>query len=175
MLRNATGPTKTLDIEKQTGLRRGRLEALLKVLHVEGEVRPRPEGMVNPDKPTGAVEVVARRAEILNPCAPLPFQMDHLDNVEEELRLRYRYLQLRQPELSRNLQLRHRAAQAARRFLSDRDFLEVETPLLIKTTPEGARDYVVPSRVHPGEFYALPQSPPLYKQILMASGDCGNA
>jgi aspartyl-tRNA synthetase len=140
------------------------------VLHVEGVVRPRPEGMVNPDKPTGAVEVVARRAEILNPCAPLPFQMDHLDNVEEELRLRYRYLQLRQPELTRNLQVRHRAAQAARRFLSDRDFLEVETPLLIKTTPEGARDYVVPSRVHHGQFYALPQSPQLYKQILMASG-----
>jgi len=140
------------------------------VLHIEGEVRHRPEDMVNPDKATGAVEVVARQAEVLNPCAPLPFQMDHLDNVEEELRLRYRYLQLRQPELARNLQVRHRAAQAARRFLSSHDFLEVETPLLIKTTPEGARDYVVPSRIHHGQFYALPQSPQLYKQILMASG-----
>jgi aspartyl-tRNA synthetase len=140
------------------------------VLRIEGEVRLRPDDMVNPDKATGSVEVVARRAEILNPCAPLPFQMDHLANVEEELRLRYRYLQLRQPELTRNLQVRHRAAQSARRFLSSLDFLEIETPLLIKTTPEGARDYVVPSRIHHGQFYALPQSPQLYKQILMASG-----
>jgi len=140
------------------------------VLHVIGEVRPRPEGMVNEDKATGAVEVVAREVTILNPCAPLPFQMDHIENVEEELRLRYRYLQLRHHELANNLQVRHRAAQAARRFLSEREFLEVETPLLIKTTPEGARDYVVPSRIHHGQFYALPQSPQLYKQILMASG-----
>ncbi len=140
------------------------------VLAIEGEVRPRPDGMVNQDKATGAVEVVARKAEILNPCAPLPFQMDHIENVDEELRLRYRYLQLRHAELSHNLKVRHLAAQAARRFLSERDFLEVETPLLIKTTPEGARDYVVPSRIHHGQFYALPQSPQLYKQILMASG-----
>jgi aspartyl-tRNA synthetase len=140
------------------------------VLHVVGEVRPRPDDMVNPDKPTGSVEVVAREVTILNGCAPLPFQMSHLDNVEEELRLRYRYLQLRQPQLAGNLHVRHRAAQAARRYLSERDFLEVETPLLIRTTPEGARDYVVPSRIHHGQFYALPQSPQLYKQILMASG-----
>ncbi|MDD5720441.1 MAG: OB-fold nucleic acid binding domain-containing protein, partial [Candidatus Krumholzibacteria bacterium] len=102
------------------------------VLHVQGTVRPRPAGMVNPDKLTGAVEVVAERVAILNTCAPLPFQIDQADRVEEELRLRYRYLHLRHPELARNLQIRHRAAQATRRFLSAHDFLEIETPLLIK-------------------------------------------
>jgi aspartyl-tRNA synthetase len=140
------------------------------VLAVRGTVRPRPDGMANPDKPTGAVEVKADAVEILNDCAPLPFQIDQADRVEEELRLRYRYLHLRRPELIRNLEVRHRAALATRRFLAARDFLEIETPLLIKTTPEGARDYVVPSRIHPGRFYALPQSPQLYKQILMAGG-----
>ena len=144
-----------------------RLEA---VLHVVGVVRPRPEGMVNVDKATGAVEVVAREVTILNTCAPLPFPLDHAERVEEEMRLKYRYLHLRRPEMARNLQIRHRAAQAARRYLSGQDFLAVATPLLIKTTPEGARDYVVPSRIHHGQFYALPQSPQLYKQILMASG-----
>ncbi len=140
------------------------------VLGVRGVVRPRPAGMANPDKATGAVEVVASEVEILNGCLPLPFQIDQVDRVEEELRLRYRYLHLRHPDLARNFHLRHRAALAVRRFLSAQDFLEIETPLLIKTTPEGARDYVVPSRVHHGQFYALPQSPQLYKQILMASG-----
>jgi aspartyl-tRNA synthetase len=140
------------------------------VLQVVGEVRPRPEGMVNTEKATGAVEVVAREVTILNTCAPLPFQLSQTADVEEELRLRYRYLQLRHHEMANNLQVRHRVAQSVRRYLSDREFLEVETPLLIKTTPEGARDYVVPSRIHPGAFYALPQSPQLYKQILMASG-----
>lgn len=140
------------------------------VLRVTGLVRPRPDDMVNPDKATGAVEVAAGSVELLNSCAPLPFQMDQVENVEEEMRLRYRYLHLRTPEMTHNLMVRHRTAMAARHFLSERDFLEVETPLLIKTTPEGARDYVVPSRVHHGQFYALPQSPQLYKQILMAGG-----
>jgi aspartyl-tRNA synthetase len=140
------------------------------VLAVRGVVRPRPDGMVNPDKPTGAVEVAASEVSILNTCLPLPFQLDQVDRVEEELRLRYRYLHLRHQDLARNLQLRHRATQAVRNYLSAQDFLEIETPLLIKTTPEGARDYVVPSRIHHGQFYALPQSPQLYKQILMASG-----
>lgn len=144
-----------------------RLEA---VLYVRGLVRPRPAGMANPDKASGAVEVVAGEVTILNSCAPLPFQLDQADRVEEELRLRYRYLHLRRPELIRNLEIRHRVALTTRRFLAAHDFLEIETPLLIKTTPEGARDYVVPSRIHPGRFYALPQSPQLYKQILMAGG-----
>ena len=140
------------------------------VLGITGEVRPRPADMVNPNKATGAIEVVARRVEILNTCAPLPFQLDQAENATEELRLKYRYVHLRHPVMANNLRVRHLAAQAARRFLSGHDFLEVETPLLIKTTPEGARDYVVPSRIHHGQFYALPQSPQLYKQILMASG-----
>jgi len=140
------------------------------VLGVTGTVRPRPEGMVNPDKASGAVEVVASEVVILNVAAPLPFQVDQAENASEELRLKHRYIHLRHPVMARNLHVRHLAAQAARRFLSSQDFLEVETPLLIKTTPEGARDYVVPSRIHHGQFYALPQSPQLYKQILMASG-----
>ncbi len=140
------------------------------VLAVSGTVRPRPEGMVNPDKVTGAVEVVVAEATILNTCAPLPFQLDQADRASEELRMKYRYLTLRIPQMAENFEIRHRASMAARRFLSDQEFLEVETPLLIKTTPEGARDYVVPSRIHHGQFYALPQSPQLYKQILMASG-----
>ncbi|MFH1841667.1 MAG: aspartate--tRNA ligase [bacterium] len=140
------------------------------VLAVTGTVRARPEGMVNPDKPTGGVEVVAEQLSLLNRCGVLPFQLDQAADASEELRLKHRYIHLRHPDMARNLVVRHRAAQAARRFLSERDFLEVETPLLIKTTPEGARDYVVPSRIHHGQFYALPQSPQLYKQILMVAG-----
>jgi len=151
-------------------LETAKLFKLESVLGITGVVRPRPADMVNPNKATGAIEVVARRVEILNMCAPLPFQLDQAENASEELRLKYRYIHLRHPVMAKNMRVRHLAAQAARRFLSDRDFLEVETPLLIKTTPEGARDYVVPSRIHHGQFYALPQSPQLYKQILMASG-----
>jgi len=151
-------------------LETGKGVKLESVIGLTGRVRPRPEGMVNRDRATGAVEVVVSRLEILNTSAPLPFQVDQADKASEELRLKHRYLHLRHPVMAHNLEVRHRTAQAARRYLSDQEFLEVETPLLIKTTPEGARDYVVPSRVHPGQFYALPQSPQLYKQILMASG-----
>ena len=141
------------------------------VIAVRGPVAPRPAESVNPDLSTGEVELEAREIRVLAAAAPLPFQVNeamHLAN--EDLRLRYRYLDLRRPELSAMLALRHRAAQAGRAHLSGRGFLEIETPLLVKPTPEGARDYVVPSRVHPGKFYALPQSPQLYKQTLMIAG-----
>jgi aspartyl-tRNA synthetase len=140
------------------------------VLGITGTVRPRPDDMVNPDMATGAIEVVASTVTILNSCRPLPFLVSEAENATEENRLKYRYIHLRHPVMARNLRIRHLVSQAARRYLSGQDFLEVETPLLIKTTPEGARDYVVPSRIHHGQFYALPQSPQLYKQILMAGG-----
>lgn len=140
------------------------------VLGITGTVRPRPDDMINPDMPTGSIEVVATEVEILNSCRPLPFLVSEAESATEENRLKYRYIHLRHPVMARNLRMRHLASQAARRYLSGQDFLEVETPLLIKTTPEGARDYVVPSRIHHGQFYALPQSPQLYKQILMAGG-----
>ncbi len=140
------------------------------VIAVRGAVRLRPEGMVNESLATGAVEVVAADLEVLNPCVPLPFQVDQAGQASDELRLKYRYIDLRRPHMLANLTVRHRAVQAVRAFLAERDFLEIETPLLIKTTPEGARDYVVPSRVRAGAFYALPQSPQLYKQILMVAG-----
>ncbi|HEY6866588.1 MAG TPA: aspartate--tRNA ligase, partial [Candidatus Eisenbacteria bacterium] len=141
------------------------------VIAVRGDVAPRPAESVNPELPTGEVELEVRELRILAAAAPLPFQVNedlHLAN--EDLRLRYRYLDLRRPELAAMLALRHRAAQAARAHLSGQGFLEIETPMLVKPTPEGARDYVVPSRVHPGKFYALPQSPQLYKQTLMIAG-----
>src|SRR5262245_4641625 len=141
------------------------------VIAVKGQVVMRPSDSLNPELPTGEVELEARELKVLAAAAPLPFQVNeemHLAN--EDLRLRYRYLDLRRPELARNLAVRHTATMAARQYLSGQSFLEIETPLLVKPTPEGARDYVVPSRVHPGKFYALPQSPQLYKQVLMVSG-----
>ena len=140
------------------------------VVAVVGTVRERPPEMVNPDRVTGGIEVVIERVEVLNRCAVLPFQLDEAEQAGDELKFKHRYLHLRTPHMQRNLRMRHLAVQAAREHLSDEGFLEVETPLLIRTTPEGARDYVVPSRVHPNSFYALPQSPQLYKQTLMISG-----
>jgi aspartyl-tRNA synthetase len=141
------------------------------VIAARGPVAPRPGDSVNRELPTGEVELEAREIKVLAAAAPLPFQVNddsHLAN--EDLRLRYRYLDLRRPELASMLSLRHRAALAARAYLSSQSFLEIETPMLVKPTPEGARDYVVPSRVQPGKFYALPQSPQLYKQTLMIAG-----
>jgi aspartyl-tRNA synthetase len=137
---------------------------------VEGTVRARPENMVNRDMPTGEVEVVAGKLVILARSEPLPFQIDEAQNVREELRLKYRYLDLRSQAMQRRIRLRNDVAFAVREFLEGEGFLEIETPTFIKSTPEGARDYLVPSRLYPGQFYALPQSPQLYKQILMVAG-----
>lgn len=139
------------------------------VLAVEGVVRARPDGMVNKKIKTGEVEIEAVRCEILNAAATPPFVIDD-PNVNEMLRLKYRYLDLRSPRLQGQIFLRHKVVQLVRRFLSDEGFIEVETPILYKSTPEGARDYLVPSRVNPGTFYALPQSPQTLKQLLMVSG-----
>ena len=143
------------------------------VVTVRGRVERRPAGQENPDRATGEVELRATELQVLSHAEAPPIPVARTPEDEppaEDLRLRYRYLDLRRPELQRNFLSRHRAAQAVRRFLSAEGFWEVETPMLTRRTPEGARDYLVPSRVHPGEFYALPQSPQLYKQLLMVSG-----
>src|SRR5262245_34358395 len=141
------------------------------VIAVRGVVMARPADAVNPELATGTIEVDARELRLLSASDPLPFQVNEEHMLaSEDLRLKYRFLDLRRPELASLLALRHRAAMAARAYLSSQSFLEIETPILVKPTPEGARDYVVPSRVHHGSFYALPQSPQLYKQTLMISG-----
>jgi aspartyl-tRNA synthetase len=141
------------------------------VLQVRGRVRARPEGTINPELPTGEVEVLGLDLTLLNRADTPPFQLDEFGaDASEEVRLRYRYIDLRRPEMQERLRLRSRVTQSLRRFLDEEGFLDIETPILTKSTPEGARDYLVPSRVHPGEFYALPQSPQLFKQLLMMSG-----
>src|SRR5437763_534900 len=150
--------------------RRARDVGLEFVSAVRGTVRPRPGETVNPDLPTGAVEVVASALHVLNTARPTPFPIDDAAEVTESTRLRYRYLDLRRPAVQRNLLLRHEVAHAVREHLTRLGFIEVETPVLARSTPEGARDYLVPSRVQRGAFYALPQSPQLFKQILMVAG-----
>ncbi len=140
------------------------------VLRVTGTAQARPAGQENPDLATGAIEVYVGRAEILNDAKTPPFQIDAEDNVDEAVRLRFRFLDLRRARLQNNLLLRHRAIKFIRDYLDARGFVEIETPILIKSTPEGARDYVVPSRLHAGKFFALPQSPQQLKQLLMVAG-----
>ncbi len=140
------------------------------VLRIKGRVRARPEGTVNPDLPTGEVEVLGLELEILNRSDTPPFQLDEHENVSEEIRLRYRYVDLRRPEMLERIQMRSKVTRLLRNYLDENGFLDIETPMLTKATPEGARDYLVPSRTHPGQFFALPQSPQLFKQLLMMSG-----
>lgn len=140
------------------------------VIAVTGTVRPRPEGMTNPKLVTGEIEVITRELKILNSSKTPPFHVEDDVEASENIRLRYRYIDLRRPRMFHNLLLRHRAVQLTREYFNGAGFLEVETPVLTKSTPEGARDYLVPSRVNPGKFYALPQSPQLFKQILMVAG-----
>jgi len=139
------------------------------VLKVSGKVRKRPEGTVNPDLISGEIEVLAHEIEILNSSLTPPFQLDD-ENLSETTRLTYRVIDLRRPRMQSNLRLRYKVAMAARKFLDAHGFLDIETPTLTKSTPEGARDYLVPSRLHPGQFFALPQSPQLFKQLLMIAG-----
>jgi len=140
------------------------------VIQVIGMVRARPEGMTNPDLASGEIEVEISRIEILNPAVTPPFLINQEEDVAEQTRLKYRYLDLRRPRMRNNIILRHKVVSFIRKYLDEKDFLEIETPILFKTTPEGARDYIVPSRVHPGQFYALPQSPQQLKQMLMVAG-----
>ncbi len=139
------------------------------VVRVSGKVRPRPEGTVNANLVSGEIEVLADEIEILNPSLTPPFMMDD-EQLSENIRLEYRFLDLRRPQMQKNMQMRHRAAMSAREYLDKLGFIDIETPMLYKSTPEGAREFLVPSRIHDGHFYALPQSPQLFKQLLMVSG-----
>jgi aspartyl-tRNA synthetase len=143
------------------------------VISITGKVRQRPTGTNNSKIPTGEIEVVAKELEVLNFAEVLPFPVDDPEvasKVNEELRLKYRYLDLRRPEMARNLRLRSKVATSVRIFMEEQGFLEVETPVLFKSTPEGAREFIVPARTNPGLFYALPPSPQQFKQILMVAG-----
>ena len=139
------------------------------VLKIEGLVRPRPAGTENPNMTTGMVELLTKKLDVLNPSLTPPFQIDD-DTINENIRLQYRYLDLRREPMQKNLKLRYRVSKIMRDYLDVHGFMEVETPMLTRSTPEGARDYLVPSRVHDGMFYALPQSPQLFKQLLMVAG-----
>ncbi|NMM22896.1 MAG: aspartate--tRNA ligase [Phycicoccus sp.] len=169
-LRDASGVAQVVvrdEILAQGGAHDLRNEYCVKVT---GEVRMRPEGNANTDLPSGEIEVVATALEVLSPAAPLPFQIDERVTVGEEARLKHRYLDLRRPGPAAAIRLRSKANQAARTVLAERDFVEIETPTLTRSTPEGARDFLVPARLQPGSWYALPQSPQLFKQLLMVAG-----
>ncbi len=139
------------------------------VLKITGKVRRRPAGTENPNLPSGEIEILCQDIEVLNTAVTPPFQLDE-DNLSENVRLTHRVIDLRRPQMQKNLMLRYKTAMSCRRYLDDKGFIDIETPMLTKSTPEGARDYLVPSRVHPGQFFALPQSPQLFKQLLMVAG-----
>ncbi|MGA2685171.1 MAG: aspartate--tRNA ligase [Verrucomicrobiota bacterium] len=175
-VRDREGRTQTVfdpsDLPKELFERAAALRSEC-VIRATGKVRQRPEGTNNPKIPTGEVEVMVKELEVLNVADVLPFPVDDPEvagKVNEELRLKYRYLDLRRPEMARNLHLRSKVAIATRQYMDEQGFLEIETPTLFKSTPEGAREFLVPSRVNPGQFYALPQSPQQFKQILMVGG-----
>jgi len=164
-LRDSSGVIQVVGDEKFTGLKTE------DVIEVVGEVKSRPPEMVNPKIETGKLEIVAEKLQVLAKSKELPFSIDGSGyEINEEIRLRYRYLDLRRPRLARNLKMRHKAISFIRDFLNKEGFIEIETPILSKATPEGARDFLVPSRLKPGSFYALPQSPQQYKQLLMVAG-----
>ncbi|HSO69378.1 MAG TPA: aspartate--tRNA ligase, partial [Arachnia sp.] len=169
-LRDASGRVQVVirdELLEATGAHDLRNEYCIKVT---GVVEIRPEGNNNPDLPTGEIEVAITELEVLNTSAPLPFQIDERVTVGEEARLKYRYLDLRRPAPGAAIRLRSEVNKAARRVLGERDFVEIETPTLTRSTPEGARDFIVPARLAPGSWYALPQSPQLFKQLLMVAG-----
>jgi len=171
-LRDRSGITQVVLDKEASPLAHSKAEAARPeyVVAVTGKLRQRGPGLANPNMPTGEVELVALELLLLNDAKTPPFSPAEDGPVNEEVRLKYRYIDLRRPELQRNFELRHKVTRAIREYLSDNGFLEIETPLLTRSTPEGARDYLVPSRVHPGHFFALPQSPQIFKQLLMVSG-----
>jgi aspartyl-tRNA synthetase len=171
-IRDRQGLTQVVFIPKESGEAYKLAQDLRSefVIRVSGKVGSRPQGTVNPKLPTGEVEVLAKDLEILSPSLTPPFEIEDNIEVTEEMRLKYRYLDLRRKKIFNNFILRHKLYKIIRNYLSEDGFIECETPILTKSTPEGARDYLVPSRLNPGQFYALPQSPQLFKQILMVSG-----
>ena len=169
-LRDRSGVVQIVANSEKTGLEVIQDARNEWVLQVTGVVRHRPEGAENSNLPTGEVEVDVQACEVLNPAKPLPFMINKDEDTEESVRLKYRYIDLRRERMQANLTLRHKVIKFMRDYLDARGFIEIETPMLFKTTPEGARDYLVPSRVHPGCFYALPQSPQQLKQLLMVAG-----
>ncbi len=140
------------------------------VVWVEGKVRAREEGKTNPKLPTGEIEIVVTKAQLINKSDPVPFTPSQRETISEDTRLKYRYLDLRRPELAHAMITRHKITKIMRDYCDEHGFLEIETPILYKSTPEGAREFLVPSRLHAGSFYALPQSPQLFKQVLMVAG-----
>ncbi|MFW6121489.1 MAG: aspartate--tRNA ligase [Petrotogales bacterium] len=171
MLRDRYGYTQVVfDPDKTKSHEKAQKLGIEYVINVTGVVRERPDDAINPEMKTGYIEVLAKDLEILSISQTPPIYININDNASEEMRLKYRYLDLRKPTLQKNVNIRHEAAQTTRKVLNEKGFLEIETPVLTKSTPEGARDFLVPSRIRPGKFYALPQSPQLFKQLLMISG-----